>query len=134
MKTTKSALILFGSISIWIALVLGHVSSVRSEGQDKRVPEKTRVTEQNRSAQGVVLGYLESRNKVVVISRGPKGTVYSVRSRDGKILDAKLSEKELKRKHPEIHSQIEHGLAGNDATIRTKDLPILHPAWSQPPR
>jgi hypothetical protein len=132
MKEIKKALVLLGSAAVCMALFMSAGSFLRSEGQNKKNPAATRETEQNKSAQGTVIGYLESRDKVVTITRGLKGSVYTVKTKDGTVLDAKLSDKELETKYPEIHSQIKEGRAGNDASLRKDERERIQPV--QPPR
>jgi hypothetical protein len=131
MKVTRRALILTASAVICIALFIGAGSFVRSEDQNKMDPATVRGAEQNKRAQGVVIGYMESRDKVVTIRLGPQGAVYTVKSKGGKVLDAALSDKELKTKYPSIYSQVNYGLAGNDASLR-KDVQGMR--LVQPPR
>lgn len=60
----------------------------------------------------VVMGHLEHRDRVVTIKSGAQGLVYSVRSRDGKILFDNLTAAQLKIESPEIHGFIEAATAG----------------------
>lgn len=64
-----------------------------------------------------VIGYLETRDRVITIKSGPKGTVYSVATKDGKILHENLSAEQLKAQAPEIHDFIKTGV-GRDARVR----------------
>lgn len=124
MKANIRALILLGSAAVVFALIVGS-EPARSEEQNQNKKDS------KIQAQGVVIGYIESRDRIVTIARGPKGSVYTVKSKDGKVLDAKLSDKEFETKYPDIHKQIKEGLAGNDASLRKgeiRKLPV------QPPR
>jgi len=64
-----------------------------------------------------VIGYLEKRDRVITIKSGLKGPVYSVATKDGKVLFEHLSAEQLKAQAPEIHDLIKTGLAG-DARVR----------------
>ena len=97
--------------------------TVKSNASDQ---QKGRVSS---TGKDVVIGYLESRDKRITILRGPKGTAYTVQTKDGKTLAAKMSEGDLKTKYPAIFNQIKNGLAGNDASIRRfPEHPIKDPA------
>jgi len=50
-----------------------------------------------------VIVYLETRNEVVSIISGYQGPVYTVTTRDGRILGKQLSEQELQVKLPDIY-------------------------------
>ena len=60
----------------------------------------------------IVIGHLEHRDRVVTIKSGAQGVVYSVRSRDGKILFDNLTAAQLKAQSPELHNVLETGTAG----------------------
>ena len=86
-------------------------------------PAKSQAGQQNQRQQTpaqkyVVLGSLQSRDKVVTISQGPKGIVYTIKTKDGKTVAKELNEKDLQAKYPGIYHQIKSGLAANDATLR----------------
>ena len=65
-----------------------------------------------------VIGYLEKRDRVITIKAGPQGPVYSIATREGKVLRENLSAKQLKAQAPELHELIKTGLAG-DARMRS---------------
>ena len=70
-----------------------------------------------------VVGYLEKREHVITIKAGPRGPVYSVATRDGKVLFEDLPSEQLKAQAPDIHELIRTGVAGDvrtriDATLR----------------
>ena len=59
----------------------------------------------------VVIGYLEKRGRVITIKAGPHGTLYSVATKDGKVLFEDFSAEQLKAEAPEIHDLLETGIA-----------------------
>ena len=72
-----------------------------------------------------VIGYLEKRDRTITIRSGPKGPVYSVATKDGKVLFENLSIEQLKAQAPELHDLIKTGVADSrvsggkgDARIR----------------
>ncbi len=64
----------------------------------------------------VVIGYLEKRDRVITIKSGPRGPVYSVATRGGKVLFENVSAEQLKAQAPEIHQLIKTGVA--DGRVR----------------
>lgn len=58
-----------------------------------------------------VVGYLETRDRVIAIKAGPKGTVYTVERKDGQVLHRDLSARELQAQAPELYQLVRHGLA-----------------------
>jgi hypothetical protein len=63
------------------------------------------------SAQEPILSRLEMRDRTVVIESGKDGILYTVKTKDGKILDAKLNEAELQAKHPQIYETVQPAIA-----------------------
>jgi hypothetical protein len=68
-----------------------------------------------------VIGYLEKRDRVITIKAGPRGTIYSVAAKDGKVLFENLSTEQLKAQAPELHELIKTGVAG-DARMRSSKI------------
>jgi hypothetical protein len=60
-----------------------------------------------------VIGYLEKRDRVITIKSSPKGVVYSVAGRDGKVLFENLSLEQLKARAPEIHDFLKTGVGAS---------------------
>ena len=67
-----------------------------------------------------VIGYLEKRDRVITIKSGPKGVVYTVTTKGGKILFENLSAQQLRAQAPELHDFIKNGVAG-DASVRISE-------------
>ena len=68
-----------------------------------------------------VIGYLEKRDRVITIKSGPKGAVYSVATKSGKVLLENVTAEQLRAQAPEIHQLIKTGYAG-DARVRTSAI------------
>jgi len=73
----------------------------------------------------VVLGHLQTRDRVVTIGRGETGTTYTVKTKDGTILDSNLDDKKFQARYPSLYDQVKDGRAGNDATLRKSEIPVL---------
>jgi hypothetical protein len=87
----------------------------------------------SRAEKGNVIGHLQTRDKIVTILRSEKGTVYTVKTKDGKILAENLSEQSLETKYPTVFRQMKNGLAGNDATLYKTAVPLNIDEVTVPP-
>jgi hypothetical protein len=59
-----------------------------------------------------VLGYVESRDRVITLKAGPNGTIYSCRTKDGKVLFENLSAEQLRAQSPELGDFVKSAVAG----------------------
>ena len=71
-----------------------------------------------------VIGHLEKRDRIITIKSGPKETLYTVKSADGKVLCENVSVEALRAQAPELHDFIKTAMAGgsavSDARVRPK--------------
>jgi len=68
-----------------------------------------------------VIGHLEKADRTITIKAGPKGSLYSVKNAEGKVLFENVSAEQLRAKAPELHELIKTGVAGKtDASMRIK--------------
>lgn len=63
-----------------------------------------------------IIGYLEKRNYVITIKSSPHGTIYSIATKDGRVLHENVSAEQLKARAPELYQAVKTGLA-NDARV-----------------
>ena len=94
-----------------------------AQNQKDSEKSKTNAAVQGKNGQSApsgapVIGHLESRDRIITITKGPKGPLYTVKTKDGKIIAKKIDEKNLQAKYPDIYHQIKSGVAANDATLR----------------
>jgi hypothetical protein len=68
-----------------------------------------------------VIGYLEKRDRVITIKSGPKGAVYTVATKAGKVLLENATSEQLRAQAPEIHQLIKTGYAG-DARVKASAI------------
>ncbi len=54
-----------------------------------------------------MLGYIESRDRIITLKAGPNGTIYSCKTKDGKVLFENLSPEQLRAQSPEILAEPE---------------------------
>ena len=66
-----------------------------------------------------VIGYLEGRDRLITIRAGPQSPLYSVTTKEGKVVFENLSTEQLKAQAPEIYNEIKSGLAGDASVGRT---------------
>lgn len=70
-----------------------------------------------------VIGYIEKQDREITIKAGPKGTLYSVKTADGKVLLENVSAEQLRAQAPELQEFIKTAVAARpgskiDASIR----------------
>jgi hypothetical protein len=125
MKPMKAVFISSSILAVCLALVFAGGSFTQVNSQTTAPSGEKKAVEKASPEKDVVIGHLQSRDKIVTISKGQKGTVYTVKGKDGKTLNANLSEKDFEAKYPTLYEQVKYGLAGNDATLRnTKAMPV----------
>jgi len=81
----------------------------------------TSATNAQKTSDFRVIGYIEKRDRTITIKSGPKGTVYSVKTPEGKVLFENLSAEQLRARAPELHEFIKTAVAGGnkiDARIK----------------
>lgn len=49
-----------------------------------------------------VIGYIEKRGRIITLKAGPKGTLYSAKTTEGKVLFENLSAEQLRAKAPDL--------------------------------
>jgi hypothetical protein len=102
--------------------VLTMVNAALAQNQKGSESSETRTAVQKKNGQTVpkgasVIGHLESRDRIITVSKGPKGPLYTIKTKDGKILATRIDEKSLQAKYPDIYHQVKTGIAGNDARL-----------------
>ena len=104
-----------------LSILLVNPGDLMTQGQGAERSGK-KASEQKQSHQsanmkGSVIGHLESRNRIITITSGPKGPLYTVKTKDGKTLATKIDEKALQAQYPDIYHELKSGVAGDDATV-----------------
>jgi hypothetical protein len=61
-----------------------------------------------------VIIHLEKRNEVVTIISGQEGLLYTVSTKDGRVLGEHLTERELRAKLPDIYNSLKRSYAGGN--------------------
>jgi hypothetical protein len=76
-----------------------------------------------------IIGHIEKRDRTITIKSGPKETIYSVKSADGKLLCNNLTLEQLRAQSPELHEFVKTAVAGNisngaSADARVRIVPL----------
>ncbi len=66
-----------------------------------------------------VIGHLEKNDRTITIKSGPKGPLYTVKTKDGKVLFENLSAEQLRAQAPDLHEFIKNAVAGSSAKGET---------------
>jgi hypothetical protein len=67
--------------------------------------------EEKEQLNGSVIGRLETRDQVIMITAGPDGPLYTIKSKEGQLVALNLSGKELAIRFPALHETMEKSLA-----------------------
>jgi hypothetical protein len=116
MKKASIALFALGVLAVWIGFLKAESPVLQAGSQEKLNPAILKNDEQNA---GVVIGHIKTRDRVVTIRRTKEGNRYTVKTLNGKTLDARINDKDFKARYPLLHDKLQTGLANNDATLRT---------------
>jgi hypothetical protein len=93
--------------------------------QTKPAPSSAPAPTAARQGDYPVIGYLEKQDHTITIKSGPKGTLYSVKTTDGKKLLENVTLDQVRAQAPELHEFLKTAVAGNsgvktDASVRIK--------------
>jgi hypothetical protein len=123
--------ILLTFVSLGAVIALAGLDSKVGDGekaQPAKVPESKITTPApgpSRAADLPIIGYLEKQGKVITIKSGPKGTVYSAKTTEGKVLFENISAEQMRAQAPELHEFIKNAVAansGSDARVRAPKI------------
>ena len=78
----------------------------------------------NAAADFPIIGHIEKRDRTITIKSGPKETIYSVKSADGKVLCNNLTLEQLRAQSPELHEFVKTAVAGNISNGASADARI----------
>ena len=76
--------------------------------------ESVRVQTEDPENELPVIIHLEKRNEVVTIISGHDELLYTVSTKDGRVLGEHLTEQELRAKLPDIYNSLKRSYAGSD--------------------
>ncbi len=67
-----------------------------------------------RAEEPATITRLVMRDRVIIITNAQDGVKYSVKTKDGSVLSANLTEDELAQKHPDVYEQVRPAYAGDE--------------------
>jgi hypothetical protein len=71
-----------------------------------------------------IIGYIEKRDRTITIKSGSNGTIYSVKSADGKLLCDNVTLEQLRAQSPELHEFVKTAVAGNISNGASADARV----------
>ena len=115
---TRQTLLVFTTIPIFFfAALLQNPGDV--EPKEKKIgTEKIGKALSEQLSGNVVIGQIQTRDKVVVIRSGKNGPLYTVKSKDGAVLAEDIIADEVNLKFPDLKGIVKNGVAGYDASVR----------------
>jgi len=84
--------------------------------------ESASVQTENPENELPVIVHLEKRNEVVTIISGHEGLLYTVRTKDGRVLGQNLSEQELQANLPDIYNSLKRSYAGGNQSGQSGEI------------
>ncbi len=129
MKPTQT--LLLGGV-IWIGaawLALSADKSSPSAGTKLASPHEAQPSKMVAGSKTApdfpVIGFIEKRDRTIIVRAGPKGPLYSVKTADGKVVCENLSKEQLTAQAPELGEFLKTAVADQprsktDARVRIK--------------
>ena len=124
-RTPIAALALDSLIVTFMALAEDKSDPKKEPASAKASEAKVAVQSSSGSASTnyPVICYLEKKDRSITVKAGPKGTLYSVKTSDGKVLCDNVSLDQLRAQAPELHDFIKSAYvlssdAKRDARVR----------------
>ena len=116
-------------IAGWLVVLFGLTGVAQEKTQRESAPKtsaepKAAAVSTTKAAERetyTVIGYLEKRDRVITIKSGPKGAVYTVATKAGKVLLENVTSEQLRAQAPEVHQLIKTGYAG-DARVKSSAI------------
>jgi hypothetical protein len=126
MKT--KLLVRFAAALVMTSLVVSAEDKSQPAPQSPSAPAKSDVKNTPDPAKSPVIGFVETRGRTITIKAGPKDTIYSVTTTDGKVLCENVSLEQLRAKAPDLHDFIKTAVVQSakgakiDASIRDSSI------------
>ena len=120
MKINIKLLFVCATLAAGTGLLFSQQKSPHLAQTNSTVPSKPSVTT-NATADFPIIGYIEKRDRTITIKSGPKETIYSVKSADGKVLCNNVTLEQLRAQSPELHEFVKTAVAGNISNGATAD-------------
>jgi len=127
MRTNRMLLVGVAVLIAAAGFALSQDKSPQRTRPKLTTPHEAQTAAPSRSVKAVadfpVIGYLEKRDRTIIIKAGPKGPLYSVKTADGKVLCENLSKEQLSAQAPELGEFLKRAIADTsgakaDARVR----------------
>ena len=130
MRKERKVLMVFGGMAALAAVVFaGEPSALKTQPATNSIQSKAVAPSGTNAAASKdlpVIGYVEKNDRTITIKSGPKGALYTVKTKSGKVLCENLSVEQLRAQAPEVHEFIKTAIAGasgkggaaTDASVR----------------
>ena len=121
MKTKPAVVITASLLAVSILIVAAEDAVKKPDTTEKAVAKDALATNYT------TICYLEKHDCTITVKAGAKGTVYSAKKKDGKVLCENASLEQLRAQAPDLHQFIKSAIASNfgknsdarlDASIR----------------
>jgi len=125
MKTKRTVLVM-SLVVVWLTGLAFSQEKSRRDSTSKPVvvkaPGSVPGSTNLNTADYPIIGHIEKREHTITIKAGPKGSVYTVKNADGKILFENLSAEQLRAQAPDLQEFLKTGVVGgsgvSDARVR----------------
>lgn len=110
-KTVLGILLIVGvfSINFFSKLAADEpATSSQATPEDEMVVSQP---EEGKQSKGSVIGCLKTRDQVITITTGPDGPLYTIKSKEDRLIALNLSGEELATRFPALHEMMEKSLA-----------------------
>jgi hypothetical protein len=84
------------------AAILAQTNGIQASVGANKAPSKPELP---------IIGYIESRGRVITLKAGPNGTIYSCKTTDGKVLFENLSAEQLRAQSPDLDDFVKSAIA-----------------------
>jgi hypothetical protein len=108
-----SGLIFLGLAGIALSQDSSVTTATKRPHEQKTVKDVSSSSSTARPGDYPVIGYLEKQDRTVTIKSGPKGTLYSVKTADGKTLLENVTLEQVRAQAPELHDFLKAAVAGS---------------------
>jgi hypothetical protein len=120
MKINIKLLFACGTLAAGTGLLLSQQKSPQPAQTKPTAPSNPSATT-NATADFPIIGYIEKQDRTITIKSGPKETIYSVKSANGKVLCNNLTLEQLRAQSPDLHEFVKTAVAGNISNGATAD-------------
>jgi propanediol dehydratase small subunit len=128
MKINIKLLFACATLAAGTGLLLSQQKSPTPDQTKPATSSKPSAATTNAVADYPIIGHIEKRDRTITIKAGPKETIYSVKSADGKVLCNNVTLEQLRAQSPDLHEFVKTAVAGNisngasaDSRIRITD-------------